>query len=89
MEICGDGLLFTLQCDDGNLQNGDGCSDQCTIETNFTCRAGSSVGPSKCSYNQPLKLSLVSTIKDLESNAITFTISVEPDLKLLKYFNFS
>lgn len=30
-EICGDGILIYLQCDDGNNQNGDGCSENCLI----------------------------------------------------------
>jgi cysteine-rich repeat protein len=30
-EICGDGLLFELNCDDGNNIDGDGCSSICTI----------------------------------------------------------
>ena len=30
-EICGDGMLFDLPCDDGNTINGDGCSSTCQI----------------------------------------------------------
>jgi cysteine-rich repeat protein len=30
-EICGDGYLFVLACDDGNLVDGDGCSSSCSI----------------------------------------------------------
>ena len=36
-EICGDGLLFTLLCDDKNTFDGDGCSSTCNIEQNFFC----------------------------------------------------
>ena len=36
-EICGDGKLIILPCDDGNLDEGDGCSSTCQIESNFTC----------------------------------------------------
>ena len=35
MAACGDGVLdpsFGEECDDGNLTNGDGCSDTCRIE---------------------------------------------------------
>ena len=37
--VCGDGLLgSTEQCDDGNLVNGDGCSNICEIEQpDFVC----------------------------------------------------
>ena len=30
-EACGDGLINTSQCDDGNLFDGDGCSHDCKI----------------------------------------------------------
>jgi cysteine-rich repeat protein len=30
-EICGDGKLFTMACDDGNNINGDGCSSDCNV----------------------------------------------------------
>lgn len=29
--ICGDGLLVSEGCDDGNVVSGDGCSDTCTV----------------------------------------------------------
>mgnify|MGYP000887736064 CR=1 FL=1 len=88
-EICGDGVLFDLDCDDGNLESGDGCSAECAIETNFTCQGGSSSTPSKCSYNRPLEISLVATIKDLYANAINFTLKITPVLKVLKSIDFS
>ena len=37
---CGDGLLLPAdneQCDDGNTNDGDGCSALCTIESGFVC----------------------------------------------------
>jgi cysteine-rich repeat protein len=30
-EICGDGLLYFDQCDDDNVNDGDGCSHDCHI----------------------------------------------------------
>jgi cysteine-rich repeat protein len=30
-EICGDGINLGLPCDDGNLNDGDGCSSICSI----------------------------------------------------------
>jgi cysteine-rich repeat protein len=30
-EMCGDGKRFILQCDDGNNEDGDGCSRDCKI----------------------------------------------------------
>jgi cysteine-rich repeat protein len=36
--LCGDGVLnITEQCDDGNRQPRDGCSANCTVETNYNC----------------------------------------------------
>lgn len=34
VEICGDGLKFDFQCDDGNTADGDRCSSVCTVEAN-------------------------------------------------------
>jgi cysteine-rich repeat protein len=49
-ETCGDGILITalLECDDGNTENGDGCSETCTIESNFVCSGGTSSTPDVC-----------------------------------------
>ncbi|MBN2717004.1 MAG: fibro-slime domain-containing protein [Deltaproteobacteria bacterium] len=35
--VCGDGILVNEDCDDGNLEDGDGCSSDCTIENGYTC----------------------------------------------------
>ena len=38
--ICGDGILdtgFGEQCDDGNFNSGDGCSDMCQVESGWQC----------------------------------------------------
>ena len=53
-EICGDGLLFILPCDDKNTFDGDGCSSKCNIETNFFCSYDSKNMISICDYIQPL-----------------------------------
>ncbi|CDW72739.1 UNKNOWN [Stylonychia lemnae] len=53
VEICGDGYNYGyMQCDDGNLLNGDGCSSACTIEKGFKCTSGSKYTPSICMDNQ-------------------------------------
>ena len=37
-EICGDGInLGLVQCDDGNVNNGDGCNQYCLVEYGYTC----------------------------------------------------
>lgn len=36
--VCGDGMLDIGEtCDDGNTENGDGCSDVCQVEDGWTC----------------------------------------------------
>jgi cysteine-rich repeat protein len=29
LEICGDGIVINMECDDGNIISGDGCSRYC------------------------------------------------------------
>ena len=48
-EVCGDGRRFTLPCDDGNLVNGDGCSNTCQVESGFFCVGGSPARRDTCS----------------------------------------
>ena len=37
--VCGDGKMQMAveQCDDDNTDNGDGCSDTCTVEPGYEC----------------------------------------------------
>ena len=53
-EMCGDGLLFTLPCDDKNTFNGDGCSSTCNIESEFFCSYDDINMLSICHYITPL-----------------------------------
>ncbi len=34
---CGDGFVLDEECDDGNTLSGDGCDENCKIETGYTC----------------------------------------------------
>ena len=37
--VCGDGVRTGYEkCDDGNKRNGDGCADNCQIETYWQCK---------------------------------------------------
>ena len=48
-ETCGDGFNHHhFDCDDGNTNNGDGCSSTCTIETYWTCTGGSPTTADTC-----------------------------------------
>ena len=53
IDICGDGVTITdmgmTYCDDGNLDDGDGCSSACEIETYWECTGGSTSTADVCS----------------------------------------
>jgi cysteine-rich repeat protein len=83
-EICGDGKLYTLECDDGNNADGDGCSRDCHIEEGFTCVNGTWGNQSLCSYTGQLQFILRSNVKDPNANLLTITFDVVPALAILK-----
>ena len=37
-----------LECDDGNILSGDGCSSGCFLETGYECSGGTHSSPDKC-----------------------------------------
>ena len=47
---CGDGqITHGEKCDDGNTNNGDGCTSECIVESGFMCKtAGQPCEPLKC-----------------------------------------
>ena len=51
--VCGDGLKHPQEeCEDENLNNGDGCSSTCTIEPMYICDRGSATRPDGCDQCQ-------------------------------------
>lgn len=76
-EICGDGFLFNLPCDDGNLINGDGCSSTCEIETGYICNGGPNHEKSSCQYKGRMIMSL-SCINNLGENTASIVFSISP-----------
>lgn len=51
MDICGDGIKVkadTIECDDGNLVDGDGCNYKCQTEAGFQCKGGTPTSPDVC-----------------------------------------
>ena len=87
-EICGDGLLYDLACDDGNTADGDGCSSTCTIEADYVCNTNPGTA-SICSYSKPITFTLVKTIKNMTSNSVAFSFVISPVIAALKSLNFS
>lgn len=50
-EICGDGFNIGLvECDDGNMIDGDGCSSNCTIEAGWVCSDGTPTSKDNCQF---------------------------------------
>lgn len=87
-EICGDGLLYDLACDDGNTADGDGCSSTCTIEADYVCNTNPGTA-SICSYSKPITFTLVKTIKNMTSNSVAFSFVISPVIAALTSLNFS
>ena len=77
-EICGDGLLFELDCDDGNSIDGDGCSSSCSVEIGFNCSGGSTTSASVCNYAGSVDLYVLTAYKIPVSNSVNFTLSISP-----------
>lgn len=88
LEICGDGVLFNLQCDDNNTLDGDGCSSVCTVEADFTCSGGSSLTPSACSYSGPIVFELISYVKEPTQNKVTIKAKLSPNIPLFDTVNY-
>ena len=52
-EVCGDGLRFSEQCDDGNSVSGDGCSAACEVEDGWFCSGGTPLKRDNCVQTIP------------------------------------
>lgn len=64
-EVCGDGVTMgMLECDDGNLEDGDGCSSKCTVEYGWKCTIKYPYYPSECIYTIPPTLRVVEVTED-------------------------
>lgn len=84
-DICGNGYLLNLtkniECDDGNNISGDGCSFDCKIEENFTCKRSNFTSPDHCAQRNDFIASLlvkdVATCFYLEFNRALSNKSIE------------
>lgn len=81
-EICGDGILFVLACDDGNKLDGDGCSSNCNVETGWSCSGGSSNSSSKCKVVTQVVMKLVDVEKVQGKNQVMFYFLFNIPLRL-------
>jgi cysteine-rich repeat protein len=47
--VCGDGRRDDLEeCDDGNVNNNDGCYSNCYMDVNWICNGGTPTAPDRC-----------------------------------------
>ena len=66
--------MIYLQCDDGNLVNGDGCSSKCTIEAGWNCsNAGKG---SRCQLISAPTITLESVSKSVGFNKVVIRLSI-------------
>lgn len=78
-QICGDGYVITLACDDGNLIDGDGCSSTCEIEAFHTCENDNSRYPSsKCQFRAKISVTLNSIYKTIQPNSAKAIFDISP-----------
>ena len=85
-------MLFTNQCDDGNMIDGDGCSHNCTVEVMYQCTKSS---PSLCKYfGIKIAITVIDIQKQDYENRGIFTFTFQPKLinlakvNISNYFNF-
>jgi cysteine-rich repeat protein len=83
-DICGDGLAFESECDDGNTQSGDGCSSSCLKENTGEFKCDFSVTPTVCKSERMLKYEIKSIMKQENENSVFLTLSLSSKL----YFPF-
>ena len=59
-EICGKGFRITneLECDDGNQNDGDGCSKECKVEQGYLCMGGGKTSQDICVDAGPMTFEL-------------------------------
>jgi cysteine-rich repeat protein len=89
-DVCGDGRVFSSECDDGNTADGDGCSSSCSLEPFHKCFNGSQSSPSSCQYvGENLDITLVDTHRTEGSNQGVFSFAFAPPMPLLGKFNIS
>lgn len=70
---------MTLPCDDGNNEDGDGCSSTCSVQKFYKCVNGSSSSPSQCFYvKKDISLSVSRIDRANLDNTGVFTFKLSP-----------
>ncbi len=60
-------------CDDGNVEDGDGCSSICEVEESFTCSGGGVSSADVCRLLTTL--AITSSLFDLESYSLSLALT--------------
>ncbi len=71
--VCGDANIEAgiEECDDGNLVNGDGCSETCTLEGGFACTPQEKSDTEDCAGTAAQCLTLPITFRDFDGANVT------------------
>lgn len=88
-DICGDSIVVNDLCDLGLGVQLDGCTDQCTVEDNFTCNnvTNGNFKVSYCKYHGTIVVTLNYVNKALFANEITVHFNVTPYIYGLEKLN--
>lgn len=80
--LCGDGIVIKgtdqdVDCDDGNLIDGDGCTAQCKVEEAYGCRITNSLNlTSLCALLKVTELQYLYTHRIQEENTAELFLEV-------------
>lgn len=85
VDDCGDGVVHTDECDDGDNVDGNGCSAMCKIEDGYMCLT--SIQPSKCMPEVKFELSYQYCKREITANAATFSFFLTPPSPILSQVN--
>lgn len=66
-----------LECDDGNTNDGDGCSMDCKIEPGYICRGGSPNTDDSCVIYLPTQLTILQTGQIRYSSKIVVNLKID------------
>lgn len=91
VSICGDGYKTEEeQCDDNNIHDKDGCSDECEVEKDFVCDMDPiNTTMSVCHFVGQVQLTPTLVTKDEKENKIEVKFTISPDdLRVWKELDF-
>lgn len=67
-------LIYYNECDDGNLENGDGCSESCQVEDGYFCLKSSDVDLFKGTTTD------MSSPTDQDFSKLNLNVKIDPDI---------